>query len=235
MNKIALFGKNLLNKACEQGINNRPAFLKNVSAVGWALSCLAQVGAIMINDKIPSKEKKFLIPQEIMDGIVNVSLFLVLTSKATDVGRWLVASKKIVSHSLSSVVKEFKPTTKIPFWKINEKNIAKLKQEFFNHIKTHAPDKYAEADNFIEGVGIITSIVGSILACNVATPYLRNWLASMYQKKKLKLQNKPNEQKLDINEKFGEIDFKKYEQQFVKRPIFRDTASILPPAGRLKI
>ncbi|MDD3594441.1 MAG: hypothetical protein PHX18_07430 [Candidatus Gastranaerophilales bacterium] len=226
MNKLMLFGKQLLDKACEQGVNNRAAFLKNVSTVGWVLSCLAQVGAIIINDKIPSKEKKFLIPQEIMEGVVNVALFWCLTSRATDWGRKLVLTKKFIPKSLAPHLKDFKPKSF---------KVEKLQQEFFNHVRKTCPNNFAEAHNAIEGIGLITSIIGSVVACNLVTPIIRNKLASIYQTWKLKKQGKPNEQRLDINEKFGNVDFKKYEQQFVKRPVFRDTASILPPSSGLKI
>ncbi|MDD3150022.1 MAG: hypothetical protein PHV68_04235 [Candidatus Gastranaerophilales bacterium] len=53
--------------------------LKMLSTITWAVSSLAQVAAITTNKEIPTKDKKFLIPQEIADGVVNVSLFWTFT------------------------------------------------------------------------------------------------------------------------------------------------------------
>ena len=39
--------------------------LLHTGTLGWILSSLAQVMAVVLNDKIPKKQKTFLIPQEI--------------------------------------------------------------------------------------------------------------------------------------------------------------------------
>lgn len=43
---------------------------------------------------------------------------------------------------------------------------------------------------FKNGVGVITAVGASILACNIITPLARNYTASLYQKRALKRQNK---------------------------------------------
>ena len=57
-------------------------FLKNIAVIGWILSSAAQTCAVIFNNDIPQKEKKFLVPQEILDGIINCTLFWFITSKA---------------------------------------------------------------------------------------------------------------------------------------------------------
>ena len=46
---------------------------------GWALSSFAQIIAIVVNPKISSEKKSFLIPQEFMDAVVNVGAFFGIT------------------------------------------------------------------------------------------------------------------------------------------------------------
>ena len=43
--------------------------------LGWALSSLAQMCAIVWNPKISSDKKSFLLPQELMDAVVNIGSF----------------------------------------------------------------------------------------------------------------------------------------------------------------
>lgn len=49
--------------------------LIHLGALGWFLSAAAQVTMIAKNDDISRKEKEFLIPQEIADGVINVGLY----------------------------------------------------------------------------------------------------------------------------------------------------------------
>lgn len=49
--------------------------LIHLGAFGWFLSSAAQLGMIVRNKNIDKKEKQFLIPQEIADGVINVGLY----------------------------------------------------------------------------------------------------------------------------------------------------------------
>ena len=49
--------------------------LIHLGAAGWVLSALAQILMLANNKDIDKKEKRFLIPQEIADGMVNVGLY----------------------------------------------------------------------------------------------------------------------------------------------------------------
>lgn len=49
--------------------------LIHLGALGWFFSASAQIGMIACNKDINKKEKKFLIPQEISDGTINVVLY----------------------------------------------------------------------------------------------------------------------------------------------------------------
>ena len=54
--------------------------LIHTGVIGWVFSSLAQVAAIVINDKIPKEQKMFLIPQEIADAGVNIASFYLITN-----------------------------------------------------------------------------------------------------------------------------------------------------------
>lgn len=51
------------------------AALIHLGATGWFFSALAQIVMLARNKDIDKKEKKFLIPQEIADGVINVGLY----------------------------------------------------------------------------------------------------------------------------------------------------------------
>ncbi len=69
----------MLRKLSSNNYKNQANMLIVTSAIGWFLSSLGQIAAILCNDKIPQKEKSFLIPQEAFDGIVNIATFLSVT------------------------------------------------------------------------------------------------------------------------------------------------------------
>ena len=48
--------------------------LIHMGALGWVFSSLAQIGVVATDKNISKKDKKFLVPQEICDGVTNVGL-----------------------------------------------------------------------------------------------------------------------------------------------------------------
>ena len=190
---------NLITKFCEQGVTDRANFLKNTAVVAWALSSLAQTCAILFNDKMPSKEKRFLIPQEIFDGLINATLFWFITSKAANFGKNLVLKKHVLPKSLVNLMDGYKPSGA---------TIDKMKDSFIGHLKkVGTPADVKTAQNVIEGMGVAVGLVGAIISNNIVTPLLRNKLAGMWQQKSLKkeVENAP------LNPHFGNIDYKKYD------------------------
>lgn len=73
-----------------------PRFLKHSAAVGWILVCVANCFGIVKNPDIKTKEKKFLIPQELADGTVNIGLYYILTGTLIKQAEKLVDKGKIV-------------------------------------------------------------------------------------------------------------------------------------------
>lgn len=165
--------------------SRRPGvIITHAGAISWIGSSIAQVCAIIFNDKIPKEQKKFLIPQELADGFINVASFYLITSYFTKVpgkmvktGRW--SSKAIRDFIEKNPLPEGKKMggLRTDLTEIYEKN------KEFRHIY----------DPFKGGIEMIASTIGSILSCNIATPFLRNIFASKQQKRSLEKERLQNE------------------------------------------
>ena len=84
---------------------NPGTMLVHTGALGWILSSMAQVSAVVVNDKISPEQKSFLIPQEIADAFINIVSFYVITSSFKNLASKLVSSGKIAI--ISSFIKLF--------------------------------------------------------------------------------------------------------------------------------
>lgn len=66
-------------------------------------SSACQLISIKQNKNISEEKKKFLLPQEAIDAILNAGLFVVFTKSLSDIGQNLVDAKKIIPVKLCSV------------------------------------------------------------------------------------------------------------------------------------
>lgn len=73
--KMNLFNSTINKLWNSQYADDVGVALIHLGAAGWVLSALAQIVMIAKNKDIDKKEKKFLIPQEIADGVINVGLY----------------------------------------------------------------------------------------------------------------------------------------------------------------
>ena len=119
-----------------------------MGALGFVMSSLGQSFAIHINDKLDKKKKNFMLVQEASDGVVNIGLYLAITS-----GIWKL-SDKILKH-LGFVTQD--TLNKV---KANPKNI--------NHV--------------VSGGRIVTTMIASVVSCNIVTPIVRNLIAGKTRK-----------------------------------------------------
>ena len=170
----------LLQKGLEWVYNN---FKKNTATmlvvtgtIGWGLSSLAQIGALIINPKISKEQKSFLVPQEFLDAVVNIGSFFMVTQ----------ATKKIVSKMASTG--KIAPTKVREFLsknKVYEKQVGKLSLDLDEVLKTEnkfPKESYYAYKNFVTTLGTVGA---SIVSSNIITPILRNSMASNIQKKYL--------------------------------------------------
>ena len=160
--KFDVFKNIILEKYGEQP----GKMLVHTGVLGWILSSLAQVGAVVFNDKISPEQKVFLIPQEIADAAVNILSFYVITNSVKAIASKLVKTGIKIPKKSSDV----SPIGKWDF------DITKLAN--FDEIA----DKFKPFKN---GVDVAASMAGSIISCNLVTPILRNEYASRRQKEML--------------------------------------------------
>lgn len=169
--------------------NNPGKMLRHTGVVGWAMSSIAQITAIILNDKIPKEQKMFMIPQELADAVVNIASFYFVTSTLTSVAKQAVRCGKILPKNIKDYfTNAIKPS--------NVKKITRLGKYNFNvekHLPKYLKDSY---NSFKNGADVIATLFASILSCNILTPILRNIYASKKQQKNIsRLNNTQNDDK----------------------------------------
>ena len=149
--------------------------------IGWILSALAQVTAVVVNNKIPKDQKKFLIPQELADAAVNIASFFIITRTCTQFGEKLVKSGKLSTPKIREHLAKLHLDTKV-----GTKGFSILKQPEMHELNPKF-NKELQKDyfNFADGISFISSTIGSIISCNLITPVLRNKIASAHQKQSI--------------------------------------------------
>lgn len=87
--QILNMGGNVLNKC----VKNNGLFLFGTLSAAWFLASAAQTVGLIFNKKIPKEEKKFLVPQEILDCTFNIASYAAVT-----VPTMVVAGKVAEKH-----------------------------------------------------------------------------------------------------------------------------------------
>lgn len=153
---------------------NPGKMLVHTGVLGWILSSLAQISAVVFNDKISPEQKSFLIPQEMADAGINILSFYLITSSFKNLASKLVSCGKLTTKSIKSA--------------LTPEQVKKLGNYDFNIGElSNVPKDYKPFKN---GVDVIASTIGSIISCNYVTPILRNQYASKKQKQVIAHMNK---------------------------------------------
>ncbi len=66
-------------KILNKSIENNGLFLFVTAAASWCLASTAQAIGLVFNKDISKEDKKFLVPQEILDGTFNIATFAAVT------------------------------------------------------------------------------------------------------------------------------------------------------------
>lgn len=85
--------------------------LIHMGAAGWFFSALAQLGMIATNENIDKKEKRFLIPQEISDGVINVTLYYTISQGIKEFGEYVLEKGKLLTKSNADFIQKLNPTS----------------------------------------------------------------------------------------------------------------------------
>ena len=143
---------------------NPGKMLVHTGVLGWILSALAQISAVVFNDKISPEQKMFLIPQEIADAVINIVSFYTITSTFKNVASKLVSTGKLTTKPIKEFLKKQGVNSKEHIGKLN----------FSIENMANFQDIKGEYKPFKNGVDVVASTVGSIISCNIVTPILRN-------------------------------------------------------------
>ena len=84
---------------------NPGKMLVHTGVLGWILSAMAQVSAVVFNDKISKEQKSFLIPQEMADAAINIISFYVITSSFKNLASKLVSTGKLSTSKIRNYIK----------------------------------------------------------------------------------------------------------------------------------
>lgn len=74
-------------------VENNGTFLFGTAAASWILASTAQTIGLMANKDISKEEKKFLVPQEILDGTFNIATYAAVTCPLLKGAEALVKAK----------------------------------------------------------------------------------------------------------------------------------------------
>ncbi len=149
---------------------NPGKMLVHTGVLGWILSAMAQVSAVVFNDKISKEQKSFLIPQEIADAAINIVSYYVITSSFKNLASKLVSTGKLSTSKIRNYIKSKKVNPAEYIGKLN------------TNIEKDFPEIKGDYKAFKNGVDVVASTVGSIISCNIVTPILRNEYAAQKQK-----------------------------------------------------
>ena len=195
MNKEPFIRKsvNWIYKHFEKGSG---AMILITSLTGMGLSTLAQTCAIIFNKKYTDKQKAFMIPQELTEGIINIGSMLLITKPTQRFVRKLVKTGKIATKKTLEYMEESGLADKrgaknfdIKIY-IQEKLARITKSEEFKVIPDSEKDSFLARhidvldsyNVYADSISAITTTAGSALSIAVLAPLIRNSVAAKYQK-----------------------------------------------------
>lgn len=173
--------------------------------LGWILSAAGQLWGIKANKNLSEDQKKFLLPQEAADAVVNIISFYVVTKSIKDLSKSFVSSGKLFTKEMGQICKknnieigktkdigkailqkvsELKSTSKIAEIRKMPIDTKSLEVEA-NDLQKLYDEKYAPFEGGIETLG---SIVGAVVSSNIITPIIRNPIAAQRQKQAIALE-----------------------------------------------
>lgn len=170
------------------------------SAIGVALSTLAQAGAILFNDKYSVSQKAFMIPQELTEGVISIASLFIITTPIQMLAKKYSTTGKVLTRDLKNYMQKHNIMDKRGSLDFNlkthiESTIDGLKNSDV-FIKSTDAEKLTTQNyytNILQKYNVledtnsaIATAAGSILSTAVILPYLRNYSASYYQKINMK-------------------------------------------------
>ena len=175
------FLNKILNKIAKHFSDDPSGMLIITGVTGWILSSTAQMCAVLFNQKIEKEQKSYLLGQELADAAANIACFFAITKAAQVLTTKLFKTGKFAPKSVREFIKinKSKLGDKIGKLDFNLEEILQKESEALQR-------DYNIAKDFGTTVATITGVV---LASNLATPIVRNNMATSMQKKYINYKN----------------------------------------------
>ena len=172
------------------------AMILITSLTGMGLSTLAQTCAIIFNKKYTDKQKAFMIPQELTEGIINIGSMLLITKPTQRFVRKLVktgkiATKKTLEYMEENGLSDKRGAKNFDIRICIQEKLAKInKSEEFKVIPDEVKDSILARhidvldsyNVYADSISAITTTAGSALSIAILAPLIRNSVAAKYQK-----------------------------------------------------
>jgi hypothetical protein len=91
----------LIEKMSTYGLNNPAPFLRNTTAIIYAISTAAQTTGLQLNKDIPPAEKKFLMIQEVVNGVLELATFLTIATGFEKFGKKLAEKGVVIGSEIA--------------------------------------------------------------------------------------------------------------------------------------
>lgn len=95
--------QSVIDKLCQSYAGNNGKMLLHMGALGWVLSSASHILMIAKSPTIGKEKKKFLLPQEILDGVVNVGLYYTLTDFAKKGVDWIAENRRMPQSTIDAI------------------------------------------------------------------------------------------------------------------------------------
>jgi len=184
---------NAITSLANSYTRNPGHFLTYTAAFNFAFLSFLQSIVFFFNQGIPEKDRKFLAAQEFSEGLINVLIFSGISGFFRKIGESLVEKGIFVPKEIKNKIplKDNKrlnllniPLSGMKIFNKESKKYEIIIPKFDNwqHNKTFTQDEFEKILRCGKGVGVISAIVGSVIALNIFTPICRNLVASWFQK-----------------------------------------------------
>ncbi|MFA5880508.1 MAG: hypothetical protein WC860_10150 [Candidatus Margulisiibacteriota bacterium] len=195
---------NLLTRLANYSIDKPSSFLKNTAAFAFSFGSVGLIAGLLMNKEVPKKEKRYMICQEAVEGVLDLGVFLTVASKFEQWGETLVKNGL------------FLPSMD----KLSEKQIKTHVTNFFKNPESLPKNIESQIRTHLNCTKIAASFIGTLLAFNIVSPIIRNFAASKIDKLFDKDKNKSNmpkaAEKIVVPNISSEDPFSKYRAVVMK-------------------
>lgn len=139
------FIKNGIMKYAKMCYNSPADFWQKAAISTISVYHLCQIAIIAINPDTPKREKAFLIPQEVMDGVINLATFAIFAESFKHLGRFLVKKELVKPFNRDKKIftEEFATVTNL-IGSLFAVNVASpvIRNKFGGVVQSYFIDKY---------------------------------------------------------------------------------------------